>query len=87
MFPGLAAMARDFLSIPLATTGVERVFNLARDICHYRRGRLSPETISKLVFCLFQQHSDSAIDRARQQLRLILPSLTDISSQDLLVQI
>jgi hypothetical protein len=35
MFLGLAAIARDFLSIPLATTKVERVFNLAKDICYY----------------------------------------------------
>lgn len=35
-FPALAAMARDTLSVPATEAGVERLFNTARDICHYR---------------------------------------------------
>ncbi|KAJ5110730.1 hypothetical protein N7532_001265 [Penicillium argentinense] len=38
-FPILARMARDILSIPASGAGVERLFNCARDICHYRRVR------------------------------------------------
>lgn len=48
-YPGLAAMARDILAIPAASVGIERVFNSARDICHYRRGQLRPESIQALI--------------------------------------
>lgn len=45
----LASVARDVLSIPATGAGVERLFNSARDICHYRRGSLKPTTIRDLV--------------------------------------
>ncbi|KAJ6125925.1 hypothetical protein N7471_010418 [Penicillium samsonianum] len=48
-FPMLASVARDVLSIPATGAGVERLFNSARDICHYRRGSLKPTTIRDLV--------------------------------------
>ncbi|KAJ6041644.1 hypothetical protein N7460_007034 [Penicillium canescens] len=51
-FPTLAALARDILSIPATGAGVERLFNTARDICHYRRGRLSATTIQELMMFL-----------------------------------
>ena len=38
--------------------GVEHLFNMARDICHYRRSRLKPEAISKLMI---MKHFDSVI--------------------------
>ncbi|KAG0153117.1 hypothetical protein PDIDSM_2076 [Penicillium digitatum] len=43
-FPAIAALARDTLSFPATGAGVERLFNTARDICHYRRGRMKSET-------------------------------------------
>jgi hAT family C-terminal dimerisation region len=46
-------MARDVLSIPASGAGVERLFNSARDICHYRRGHLKPDTIKDLMLHLF----------------------------------
>jgi hypothetical protein len=48
-FPTLAKMARDFLAIPATGVGVERLFNSARDVCHYRRGRLLPDTIHAIM--------------------------------------
>lgn len=48
-FPALACRARDILSIPATGAGVERLFSTARDICHYRRGSLKPETIRDLM--------------------------------------
>lgn len=48
-YPTLARIARDTLSIPATSAGVERMFNYARDICHYRRGSLNEETISNLM--------------------------------------
>ena len=48
-FPVLASLARDILAIPASGAGVERLFNCARDICHYRRGQLKPETIRDLM--------------------------------------
>ncbi|KAJ5378251.1 uncharacterized protein N7496_005660, partial [Penicillium cataractarum] len=38
----LITTARDVLSILVTGVGVERLFNSARDICHYRRGSLKP---------------------------------------------
>ena len=43
--PCLAAMARDILAVPAAGVGVERIFNMARDICHYRRSNLKSDSI------------------------------------------
>ena len=45
----MARLARDVLSIPASGAGVERLFNSARDLCHYRRGSLQPQTISDLM--------------------------------------
>ena len=51
-------MARDTLAVPASGVGVERLFNMARDICHYRRSRLKAETISKLMI---MKHFDNVI--------------------------
>lgn len=48
-FPALASLARDILCIPATGAGVERLFNSARDICHYRRGSLNSTTIQDLM--------------------------------------
>lgn len=48
-FPILASLARDVLTTPATGSGVERLFNSARDICHYRRGSLKPTTIRDLM--------------------------------------
>lgn len=37
------------LSIPTTSAGVERLFNTARDVCHYRRGSLNATTIQELM--------------------------------------
>jgi hypothetical protein len=37
------------MSIPATGAEVERLFNSARDVCHYRRGSLSPETIRDIM--------------------------------------
>ncbi|KAJ5264723.1 hypothetical protein N7505_007516 [Penicillium chrysogenum] len=46
-------MARDNLATPASGASVKRLFNCARDICHYRRGQLKPETIRSLILHLF----------------------------------
>jgi hypothetical protein len=51
-YPVLATLAQDVLSIPATGAGVERLFNTARDICHYRRGRLNATTIQELMMFL-----------------------------------
>ncbi|KAJ5152474.1 hypothetical protein N7492_009754 [Penicillium capsulatum] len=48
-FPVLSRLARDLLSVPATGAGVERLFNSARDICHYRRGSLHETTIQDLM--------------------------------------
>jgi hypothetical protein len=56
--PGMAAFARDILCIPAGSVGVERTLNVARDVCHYRRGRLAPETIRAIMLT---RHYEKAI--------------------------
>jgi hypothetical protein len=51
-------MARDILSIPASGAGVERLFNCARDVCHYRRGQLKTETIRDLMLHLCSSKFD-----------------------------
>jgi hypothetical protein len=42
-------MASDHLLVPATSVDIERLCNVRRDICHYRRGHLKPESIRKLV--------------------------------------
>jgi hypothetical protein len=42
-------MARDIFTIPASGAGVERLFNSARDIYYYRRGRLNKTAIQDLI--------------------------------------
>jgi hypothetical protein len=53
ILPALAGLARDILTIPATGAGVERLFNSARDVCHYRRGSLKPTTIQELMMYMF----------------------------------
>ena len=57
-FPTLARIARDIFSIPATGAGVERLFNSARDVCHYRRGSLSPGTIRDLMLFMCTSRFD-----------------------------
>ena len=60
-YPTVARMAKDILAIPLAGVGVERVFNLGRDTCNYRRGHLHGETIKKIMI-VKHAHQKEMID-------------------------
>jgi len=55
-FPVLALIARDVLPLAAAGVGIERMFNSGRDICHYRRGRLNPETVRALMLQMCGDH-------------------------------
>jgi len=57
ILPGLAMMARDFLSSPAAEAGTERTFNFAGEACGKRR-RFVPATVSAMMKCW---HYDSQI--------------------------
>lgn len=48
-YPRLAQVAKDILSVPITGVGVERVFNVTKDIINDRRHRLNAETIRKLT--------------------------------------
>lgn len=41
--------------MPATGAGVERLFNSARDICHYRRGSLNEKTIQDLMMFMCSQ--------------------------------
>jgi hypothetical protein len=53
--------------IPATGAGVERLFNSARDICHYRRGLLQPKTIQDIMLWMCTTRFD-----LQEQKRLIL---------------
>lgn len=55
------------MSIPATGAGVERLFNSARDICHYRRGSLQPKTIRDIMLWMCTTRFD-----LHEQKRLIL---------------
>ncbi|KAJ5764716.1 hypothetical protein N7520_004275 [Penicillium odoratum] len=66
-FPVLARIARDILSIPASGAGVERLFKYARDICHYRRGQLRPDTIKGLML----HHFSSKFELKQTEIEMI----------------
>ena len=63
----LTRIARDILSVPASGAGVERLFNCARDICHYRRGQLKPDTIKGLIL----YHFSSKFELKQAQIEMI----------------
>ncbi|KAJ5720934.1 uncharacterized protein N7483_008868 [Penicillium malachiteum] len=62
-YPILARIARDTLCVPATGAGVERMFNYARDLCHYRRGSLKPETIENLMLYMCSTKFETEEDR------------------------
>jgi hypothetical protein len=74
-FPALANLARDVLSIPATGAGVERLFNSARDIFHYRRGSLKPSTIPDLIIfmCTSRFEIEDSHRVTRYGLRTLIP--------------
>ncbi|QKX61420.1 uncharacterized protein TRUGW13939_08568 [Talaromyces rugulosus] len=64
-FLAIAALARDALSFPATGAGVERLFNTARDVCHYRRGRMKTETIEELMMFLCTSKFDIEAQEAK----------------------
>jgi hypothetical protein len=75
-YPILAQIARDTLAIPATGAGVERIFNYARDICHYRRGSLKESTISNLMMymCTSNFESKEELDQYARELAGITSS-------------
>lgn len=49
IYPTVARMAQDLLAVFLTSLPVERQFNVGRDTCTYRRGKLQGETIRKIM--------------------------------------
>ena len=65
-FPAITLLARDILSIPATGASVERLFNTARDICHYRRGRMKSETIQELIMYLCTSKFELEVQEAKE---------------------
>ena len=64
----LARMARDVLAVPLASVAPERVFSVARDVISYRRCRLNPEIISRIMLAkyYFRQIDTEAMEETKE---------------------
>ncbi|CAG8288806.1 unnamed protein product [Penicillium salamii] len=52
-FPAITALTHNTLSFPVTNARVKRLFNIARDIYHYRRGRIKSETVEDLMMFLY----------------------------------
>ncbi|KAJ5318496.1 hypothetical protein N7476_004916 [Penicillium atrosanguineum] len=65
-FPAITALARDVLTIHATGAGVERLFNTARDICHYRHGQLNSDTIEELMLFLCTSRFDLNFQEAKE---------------------
>ncbi|KAG0157964.1 hypothetical protein PDIDSM_5476 [Penicillium digitatum] len=78
LFPAIASLARDILTIPATGAGVERLFNTARDICHYHRGRMKAETIEELMLFLCTSRFDLELHEAKELERFF--SLNEIEA-------
>jgi hypothetical protein len=50
-FYPLVQMARDILAIPAAAVACEAAFSSGRDLCHYRRSKMKPDTITQSMIC------------------------------------
>lgn len=74
-YPILSRMALDFLSVPVSGVGPENLFSVARDVCHYRRNRLSDHTIEAIMVQLCADRS--VIDEEYQQLREEIDGIDD----------
>jgi hypothetical protein len=55
-FPLLSSLARDYLSIPVASVDIEREFSKARHMLPYTRGRMEKETIRRCMILKGFQH-------------------------------
>jgi len=42
-------MAKDILSCPIFSVGIERVFSLARRVCRWDRSQMSSETVEQIM--------------------------------------
>ncbi|CAG8428254.1 unnamed protein product [Penicillium salamii] len=65
-FPAIASLTQDYLAIPTTNTDVERLFNTARDIYHYRRDSLKSGTIEELMLYLYTSKFDLNIQEAKE---------------------
>lgn len=66
-FPRLSAIARDILAIPATGLAVERLFNIGRDVCNYRRSHLTPDTIRELMFKFYLDKKQATEIQQAQQ--------------------
>jgi len=76
-YPTVARMAKDILAIPLAGVGVERVFNLGRDTCNYRRGHLHGETIKKIMIVKHAHQKDMIDEILLSEMELKKEAMND----------
>ncbi|KAG9378444.1 Dimer-Tnp-hAT domain containing protein [Pyrenophora tritici-repentis] len=63
------SVAKDILAIPIAQVGVERVFNVAKDVIGSRRHRLSARTIQQIMVL-----KDTISQEEEQGLDYLLPA-------------
>jgi hypothetical protein len=51
-------MARDILAVASSGVDLERLFCIARDVCHYRRSRLLPKTIRAIMLYMIGKNME-----------------------------
>ena len=77
-YPRLAQVAKDILAIPIAGVGVERVFNVAKDVIGNRRHRLAAQTIRRMMV-----FKDTVSERAESCVHELGLSVSDMRSNEI----
>ena len=78
-------MARDMLCVAGAGVGIERVFSKARNVCHYQRGQLSPETIRATMitsYNLRQELHNESILAIQETMDVTNMNATDLQEEE-----
>ncbi|KAJ5378362.1 hypothetical protein N7509_011481 [Penicillium cosmopolitanum] len=75
-FPAIIQLTRDILSIPATGVGVKRLFNTARNICHYRRGQAETKELE-------QYFSLQEIKAYPEEVEVEIDSISDHKEEDI----
>jgi hypothetical protein len=76
-------MARDVLAVSVSGVGVERTFNMARDVCHYRRAKLTSDSVKHVMIIKHRQraHLNPIYEPATQE-DCLMPDIVEDDRQD-----
>ena len=84
-YPTIARMARDILSIPAASVGVERTFSIARHQLRYNR-QYSPQMFETMMMVRHALDSQKTAEERKKAEGLLLSGIADITDDAAMVE-